>query len=277
MERANACNAEEPSTRSLVCPKGPQYFLIMQTTPTQIDDGGSLKDRQSKSLTDARPGGYLIENAPLWPINHLPSIAERLKTQDNRATEEPSFCVQVKVRDVGYDANYSDSDNSVWIDMQSGEFEECDKDTPGAEQFGYKDRWETVMVAFTEAGAEDYIRQNGHNHKGEKRIYVESFRRCEEMIAIRAFLMTDPAAEIAALKSQVERLTGILNEINNLDGAPDDDVGGDMQSGLHCGVEDRGCSDRYQGADYGWNQGVFRMKEWVLGITEQALAGKEGA
>lgn len=158
----------------------------MQTTPTQIDDGGPAK----------KP----------WPINHLPSITERLKTQDNRATAEPSFCVQVKVRDVGYDANYSDSDNSVWIDMQSGEFEECDKDTPGAEQFGYKDRWETVMVAFTEAGAQDYIRQNGHNHRGELRIYTESFRRCEEMIAIRAFLMTDPAAEIAALRAEVKDL-----------------------------------------------------------------------
>jgi hypothetical protein len=123
-----------------------------------------------------------------WPITHLPSIGERLRTQDNRCTAEPMFCVQVKVSDVGYDPNYADGD-TVWIDMESGEFDIVEPDTKGAKEFGYKDRWETVMVAFTEAGAQDYIRQNGHNHRGELRIYVESFRRCEEMIAIRKHLM----------------------------------------------------------------------------------------
>lgn len=50
------------------------------------------------------------------------------------------------------------------------------------------------MVAFTEGGCQEYIELNGHNdrsraHKGEIRIYAESFRRCPEMIAIREWLM----------------------------------------------------------------------------------------
>jgi hypothetical protein len=102
------------------------------------------------------------------------------------------FCVQIKVRDVGYDSDYAD--DTVWMDMESGDFQEVPEDTPGAEQFGYKDRWETVMVAFTEKGCEEYLELNGHNdrlraHNGEVRIYVESFNRCPEMIAIRDALM----------------------------------------------------------------------------------------
>ena len=103
------------------------------------------------------------------------------------------FCLQIKVRDVGYDPAYTE--DRVWINMVSGDYEEVAPDTDGAEEVGYKDRWETVMVAFTQKGLEDYMRQDGHNvraraHNGETRIYVESFRRCDEMIRIRRSLMS---------------------------------------------------------------------------------------
>lgn len=136
----------------------------------------------------------------------LSAISERLRTQDNRITQNPMFCVQIKVREIGYDANYADGD-TVWIDMASGDFEEVEFGQPGAEEFGYKDRWETVMVAFTEKGCEEYLELNGHNdrrkaHNGEVRIYVESFNRCPEMIAIREALMsgtmTTPATQACA-------------------------------------------------------------------------------
>ena len=120
---------------------------------------------------------------------NLSNISDNLMTQDNRCTAEPMFCVQEKIRDIGYVAAYAD-DSTVWIDMESGNYEEVEPNTPGAEEFGYKDRWETVMVCFTEEGCKDYLRQNGHNHK-EARIYVESFRRCDEMIRIRRWLMSD--------------------------------------------------------------------------------------
>jgi len=122
----------------------------------------------------------------------LSAIANRLKTQDNRCTSNPMFCVQILVRDVGYDPNYATE--TVWVNMDSGDYEEVQPGALGAEEFGVKERWETVMVAFTEGGCEEYLRQNGHNvkrqaHKGQIRIYVESWNRCPEMIAIRDFLL----------------------------------------------------------------------------------------
>lgn len=129
------------------------------------------------------------------PASALFAIGERLRTQDNRCTADPMFCVQVKVRDVGFDSAYAEqycwhdgaNDETIYDDDKN--FKEPEGDE--WDKFGYRDRWETVMVAFTEAGCEEYIRQNGHNHRGEKRIYAESFRRCPEMLAIREFLMAN--------------------------------------------------------------------------------------
>lgn len=120
------------------------------------------------------------ENAPL------------LHTQDNRITAEPMFCVQEKERRYGIDPEWSD--NVVWVDTDDGVYEVaappngCEP-MPGVVKTGYVDLWKTVMVAFTETGAKEYLHLNGHNHRGETRIYVESFRRCPEMIQIRALLM----------------------------------------------------------------------------------------
>lgn len=132
---------------------------------------------------------------PAVPSNPLLAIVDRLRTQDNRCTANPMFCVQRLVRDVGYDPQYADG-NTVWINMESGDYEEVPPNTLGAEEFGWKERWETVMVAFTEEGCREYMRLDGHNikrraYKGETRIYVESWNRCPEMIAVREFLMAN--------------------------------------------------------------------------------------
>ncbi len=116
----------------------------------------------------------------------MAEIGERLRTQDNRITIDPMFCVQEEQREIGFDASYTD--DTVWIDMECGDFTEVPANTPGAQEFGYKDTWVTVMVAFTEAGCEEYLRLNGHNHRGKTRIYVESFRRCPEMMSIISYL-----------------------------------------------------------------------------------------
>ena len=129
----------------------------------------------------------------------LQKIAEHLRTQDNRATQNPMFCVQIKRRDVGYDTNFTS--HCCWHDSANDEtIYDDDKGFMSPpkgdnwDEFGYVDRWETVMVAFTEAGCEEYLRIDGHNckqraHNGEVRIYVESFNRCPEMIAIRDLLI----------------------------------------------------------------------------------------
>lgn len=120
----------------------------------------------------------------------LLDISERLRTQDNRCTVEPMFCVQEKHREYGFDTQWND--DFVWIDVQSGDNDVSETEKPGYIKTGYKDTWLTVMVAFTEEGCKDYLRLNGHN-LGETRIYVESFRRCDEMIRIRAWLMSNKA------------------------------------------------------------------------------------
>lgn len=135
---------------------------------------------------------------PAVPSNPLLAIGDRLRTQDNQCTANPMFCVQKLVRDVGYDPAYAA--DTMWIDMESGDHQEVRPNTPGAEEFGWKERWETVMVAFTEEGCNEYMRLNGHNIKraaynGETRIYVESWNRCPEMIAVREFLMANPSHE----------------------------------------------------------------------------------
>lgn len=128
-------------------------------------------------------------------INDMLDISERLKTQYDRMTQNPMFCVQIKVRDVGYDPNYCDG--KCW--WNSNEMSCVYEEPENLDEWiasGYKDRWETVMVAFTERGCEQYLELNGHNdrrraHNGETRIYVESFNRCPEMIAIREALMAN--------------------------------------------------------------------------------------
>lgn len=121
-------------------------------------------------------------------------------------TTEPMFCLQILQRDSGYDQRLSD--NRCWYNGEMMEmvfdddtkerkadleFEEESEEWEGP--YGYRERWETVMVAFTQKGIDEYMNLNGHNVKriafrGKTRTYVESFFRCEEMIGIRNSLMT---------------------------------------------------------------------------------------
>jgi coenzyme F420-reducing hydrogenase alpha subunit len=95
-------------------------------------------------------------------------IGELLRTQDNRCTEDPMFCVQVKRRT----------------------------------------HWETVAVCFTEKGCKDHLDLNMHNysHYRDVRIYADSFYRNPEMVAIRQYLMSleKPKQEI---KTEAQRYT----------------------------------------------------------------------
>lgn len=132
----------------------------------------------------------------------IAGIAARLQSQDNHCTADPMFCVQEKKRDIGYAVRYSKPEETVWINLKSGSLEPLPPWTKGAEEFGYKNRWETVMVAFTEEGCKEYLRLNGHNHKGETRIYVDSFSRCPEMQAIRETLLEWAAISQISKKAQ---------------------------------------------------------------------------
>lgn len=138
----------------------------------------------------------------------LLAIGERLCAdlkKNDHYTVEPMFCLQVLHRETGYDAAYSD--NRCWLnaDMMETVFDddtderkvdlEFSEDSAEWEgPFGYKDWWQTVMVALTQEGLDDYMRQDGHNvrrvaFRGKTRTYVESFRRCQEMFDLRTALI----------------------------------------------------------------------------------------
>jgi hypothetical protein len=157
------------------------WCLGYELTVEQCVQLDALRD-QAFSLLSAKDSVV----KPIATFATLMDIARRLRDQDNRCTHEPMFCVQQKRREVGFDPAYSSE--TVWVNMQSGDYEEVPPETPGAQEFGYKDYWETVMVCFTEQGCQDYLKANGHNLK-ETRIYVESFSRCDEMIRIRHALL----------------------------------------------------------------------------------------
>lgn len=163
-------------------------------------------------MTDDKPVSDIKTPQELTPWGNyktveLPSalleIGERLRIQDNRCTANPMFCVQILCVEPRPDGMGS---GRAWYspDMEREVYDEeppsTDEDGEPIEweEYAYAERWETVMVSLTEGGCERYLELNGHNdrrraHKGQVRIYAESFNRCPEMIAIREFLMGLPA------------------------------------------------------------------------------------
>ena len=155
----------------------------------------------------------------------FPEMAANIHLQDNRITHEPIFMVQQKHREWAFDTSGEFGDEIVvcWCDPQNeyAIVEDKDRaemyreyvasatyveegsvdadvvtDVDDEETFfekrlvkmAYKDFWVGVQPFFTEAGANEYIRINGHNLK-EPRIYVESAFRNAEWQAVRAWLL----------------------------------------------------------------------------------------
>jgi hypothetical protein len=136
----------------------------------------------------------------------MKEIGQRILSQDNRMTADPIFLVQERI-ELSCDEGCADA--FVWY-RKDGDGERVDDETfekleeldsaffyeDGEQEFlnehckiGIQYRWEYVMCAFTEEGANEYITLNGHRHKGKLRTYVDSLFRCPEMIAIRNYLI----------------------------------------------------------------------------------------
>lgn len=127
-------------------------------------------------------------------MNSLLTIAENLRTQDNRCTADPMFCVQGRRRIFGMDPQWCD--DVVWVDTYDGARQvdpPDDIDNPPEHyiETGYIDVWETLAVCFTEQGCKEHLKLNEHNYRRyeEVRIYADTFNRNPEMIAIREFLL----------------------------------------------------------------------------------------
>lgn len=136
------------------------------------------------------------------PANIL-NIAKRLQTQDNRATDAPIFLVEEKIRVYGFDPAYANDAEIVWFDGPNdheeatpeehakleAEWQETGEEPTDWTRTAYQDRWQFVTACFTEAGCQEYIALNGHNHRGELRVFADGSYRNEEWRAVRAFLM----------------------------------------------------------------------------------------
>lgn len=124
-------------------------------------------------------------------------IGENIRTQDNRITSEPMFCVFQK-REIVVDEDY-DCDRIVWVDEEGCEATErkrmrlellhdnC-RETPDKwRRIAVKDIDDFVTCCFTEQGCKDYLACNGHNLRLPF-IYVKSGFRNAEYIGIRNWL-----------------------------------------------------------------------------------------
>jgi hypothetical protein len=146
----------------------------------------------------------------------LDAMGERLRTQNNRITAHPIFEVQERKRVYGIDTDYDPKIAWMWPDEgevsaelavlaeawygDHGDEPVVEEDGRGGwvlsegrcdqlRRVGYHEYWEYVQPFFTEAGAQRYIEENGHNHRGELRIYAGSAFRNHEWQAVRAMLM----------------------------------------------------------------------------------------
>ncbi|WP_394370124.1 hypothetical protein [Serratia liquefaciens] len=129
----------------------------------------------------------------------LAEIGEKLRTQDNRITSEPMFCVYQK-REIAADAE-CDHDRIVWVDEGGLEANErqrmrlellhdnCREVPAKWRRAAVKEIDEFVTCCFTEQGCKDYLACNGHNLRMPF-IYVKSGFRNAEYIALRNWLMT---------------------------------------------------------------------------------------
>lgn len=94
------------------------------------------------------------------------------------------------------------------------------------------------------------------------------------------------AARLQRIQSQAARIEALEAIVEKLRQGPDENEArihqtGDYQTGLHCGVEDR-CVvfDGYGAADYGFQEGVDAVLEWMNEIVSTraiAQAAKKGA
>ena len=73
------------------------------------------------------------------------------------------------------------------------------------------------------------------------------------------------------MSNQLSIALEALQRIANCDDAPDINPKGDWEKGLYCGVEDRDCRDRYEGAYYGYSRGCEIALEWAVNEARLAI------
>lgn len=207
-------------------------------------------------------------------MEHIPpelrAIGELLRTQDNRCTDAPIFIVQQQVehpcdeeRDGRFESTrvvwyYTDGDGEV-SELRASRLETlyrkryrfATEEIPN--QYGrcvMGMQYEYVTACFTEEGANQHIRTNGHN-LCKPRVYADGSYRNFEFRIIRDWLMslasieeakTAEPAILTALQSKMNTIAvqpGDKLQVTIPDGCPQDDayrMGGLLHAIFGCEV-----------------------------------------
>jgi hypothetical protein len=125
----------------------------------------------------------------------ISELAAKISASDPQATADPLYCVFQKRRIYGIDPEYTD--NLAWVNSDEchtaddEEFAELEaeyqlngEEQDGWRRVGYRDVGEFVTACFSDEGARDYIRINGHNLHAPF-VYVASMYRNQEMVELR--------------------------------------------------------------------------------------------
>ncbi|HBM2003524.1 TPA: ead/Ea22-like family protein [Escherichia coli] len=168
----------------LIAELGKQCAEWERKALSNFEECAAMAERIEEMQTKSAPDSFGI-------------IGENIRTQDNRITSDPMFCVYQK-REIVVDADY-DYDRIVWVDedgneankLQSRRLEllhENFREPPEKwRRVAVKDIDEFVTCCFTEQGCKDYLAVNGHNLRLPF-IYVKSGFRNAEYIGIRNWL-----------------------------------------------------------------------------------------
>lgn len=222
---------------------GTNYFEDKPNhTEIQADDLIALLTDLSKSAENPLQGVELTPEFEALPdelkpsqtpitsfsfIDILKKSAQSILTQDNAATANPAYCVKDKKRVYGFDG--TTTSDYVWYSRDDGgEYDNTDDmykalDTIADEinedeivlngntyeKSYYELEERTVTTCFTREQAQRYIDENRHNLKNPF-IYVESFNRNPEMLAVRELLIC--LAENPTMFDGVTVVEGALDE-----------------------------------------------------------------
>jgi hypothetical protein len=190
-----------------------EMVQAMHDYEMSVDEDAPYKHR---AMMD-RAHALLSTPATLQPAGPewMRKLSENLATQDNRITQDPLFVVFQKreiVVDEEFDHDriswgnedgevddhiqdrlnemYDDIDGDFW---REDEIELTDEETGTGtyRRVALKEVDEFVTACFTEVGANDYLKANGHNLT-RPHIYVTSLYRNEEMKRLREWLLSTP-------------------------------------------------------------------------------------
>lgn len=152
----------------------------------------------------------------LTTTEELLRISTLLKTQDNRITSHPMYCVQSLLKISGMDTDYAK--DIVWLDTEESsevdptqsrvledEYQDTGDVPEGYIRTGYVEIWEDVTYFFTNEAAEQYILDHAYD-LNKPMVYVKSGYRNSEFQLIRRYLMSltdDPAqCEVSSATKQ---------------------------------------------------------------------------